>query len=309
MRIIPLVAFLVLIQRPDILMIDYTVNLFSSPFLLLGRFLKTKTKVVMDIRTLPVIPETFHREIKTFHLSLKVARRTCQGLTFITPAMRDYCLERVSLKQKKYKVWSSGFAENLFDPQRCDKVQKDGFELFYHGGISLSRGIGNLIRSVSILRQKGYPVTLKLVGALNGGPVIKALIKQFDLEKSCRIFEPLPYEDIPGLIANADLPVIPFPHFRGWEVSSPIKLMEYMAMGKAMVLTDIRAHRDVVGQSSFVFYARSDDPEDLSEAIGKAYINRENLDQLGKKARELALQKYTWGHQADSLADFLESLT
>ena len=296
--------------KPDVIMIDYSVNLISFPILLLGRLVQIRPKVIMDIRTIPVNVESFPWAIRSFFFSLHMARLSCDGLTFISPFMREYCSRRVNFKNKKISIWTSGFNEELFDPHKYKKTRTDNnFEIFYHGGITLSRGIGSLIRAVRILKDKKYPVSLKLIGNIVNETEIRNLIQESRLEDICTIDRPVPYEQVPQIIKNCDLPVIPFPDFIGWRVSSPIKLLEYLAMGKALVLTNIEAHRNVVDKHEFAFYAETADPEDLAVAIERAYKMRDRLEELGLKARDLALGKYTWGRQARELASFLDSLS
>lgn len=181
------------------------------------------------------------------------------------------------------------------------------FEVFYHGGISLSRGVGSLIKAVRLLQDRAFPVSLTLIGNVVDRKEIREMIRVNELEDTCKIYPPVPHEEIPYWIKNCDLPVLPFPDFIGWRVSSPIKLMEYIAMGKPIVLTDIEAHRHVIDDQEFAFFAPSSAPEDLATAIERAYRKRDEFDILGKKARELALNHYTWDYQANKLISFIES--
>jgi glycosyltransferase involved in cell wall biosynthesis len=131
------------------------------------------------------------------------------------------------------------------------------------------------------------------------------MIRDHDLDAVCKVYPPVPHKDIPQWIKNCDLPVIPLPDFIGWRVSSPIKLMEYMAMGKSIVLTDIEAHRHVVDHHEFAFFTKTSQPEDLVGAVKEAYRCRSELEKRGENAREIVLDLYTWDHQAKKLLDFI----
>jgi len=294
-----------LITRPDIIIFDYIINLMIFPLLLIKKLYNKKTKIIMDIRTIPVKRMGFFWRHKTFLSSLYIAKCSCDGITFITPFMRDYYSQKINFKDIKTAVWTSGFAEGLFDTKKYQRNRgKKTFELFYHGGISLSRGIGSLIQAVKILKENNLPVSLKLIGNIMDRHAIENIIQKSHLWDVCKILQPVSYEKIPQMIIDCDLPVIPFPDFLGWRVSSPIKLMEYMALGKSIVLTDIEAHRNVVGNNDFAFYANSSKPEELAEAIERAYRSRDKLEIFGNKAREIALEKYTWRYQATKFYNF-----
>ncbi len=297
------------IERPDVLLIDYPVNLITAPLLLASRIFRRRTKVVMDVRTLPVDVRRFRWTVRLFFASLFLARLQCDGVTFITEEMSRYCAAHVSLGRTKRGIWTSGFNPALFDPERFEKRPKTGrFRLFYHGGLSLSRGIGSLVQAARLLEDKGLPVDLTLIGTCVDGDALQDMIKSNGLGETCRILAPVSYERIPRLIMDCDLPVIPLPDFVAWRVSSPIKLIEYMAMGKSMVVTDIAAHRGVLGDADFAFYARDSSPGSLAEAIDGAYRKRGVLDVLGRKAREMALDGYSWGRQAERLLAFFQSV-
>jgi len=297
------------IIKPNIIIIDYSGNLIFFPLLLIRKLLISKVKIVMDIRTLPVNLKSFNWSIKIFLFSLYLSNFTCDGITFISPFMRKYCSKYINFQHKKTSIWSSGFNNKLFDPKKYRKIKtNNNFEIFYHGGLSLSRGIGNLIYAIKILKDKNYPISLCLIGNIVDKEKIKYLIHKNSLTDICKLHAPVAYEKIPQMIKNCDLPIVPLPNFIGWMVSSPIKLFEYMAMGKSIVLTDIEAHRDVVNNSKFAFFAKSSNPEDIAEAIEAAYIRRSELDILGKEARKIALKNYTWKKQANRLLRFIENL-
>jgi glycosyltransferase involved in cell wall biosynthesis len=297
------------IEKPDILLLDYMVNLITAPLLSAGRLFRSRTKIVLDVRTLPVDVRYFGWTIRWFFASLSLARLQCDGVTFITEEMSRYCAAHVSLGGTKIGIWTSGFKPALFDPDRFEKHPANGtFRLFYHGGLSLSRGIGSLVLAAKVLKDNGMPVDLTLIGNCVDGGALLDIIKGHGLQRICRILAPVPYEQVPRLIKDCDLPVIPLPDFVGWRVSSPIKLIEYMAMGKSMVVTDIPAHRAVLGDSDFAFYSEDSRPESLAGAIQKAYQKRGDLDSLGRKAREMALDGYSWGRQAERLLAFFQSV-
>lgn len=295
--------------RPEVIIIDYSGNLIFAPILLMSKLFNKRTKIIMDIRTIPVNQHRFLWNIRIFFLSLYISKFTCDGITFITPFMREYCSKHVSLLNKKTSIWSSGFNKELFDPNKYQYTKTNNtFEIFYHGGLSISRGIGSLIEGIKILKSKNYPVSLKLIGNMVDEKEIKNLIKKNNLEGLCQILPTVSYEEIPQIIKDSDLPIIPLPDFIGWRVSSPLKLMEYMAMGKSIILTDIEAHRNVVDNCEFAFFAESSSPDDIAKAIEQAYKRRNDLDRLGKYARKIALNEFTWENQANKLIKFIESV-
>ena len=111
---------------------------------------------------------------------------------------------------------------------------------------------------------------------------------------------------MPAYVALSDVGLLPFPNLMWWRVSSPIKLMEYMAMRKPVIVTDIEAHREVLGEREMAIYVKDNQPESLAEGIMQAYHKRKTLKNPGRQARQLVESRYTWKKQAEKLALFLE---
>lgn len=299
--------YLTFFLKTNVVILDYMILLVSWPSILFSKIFDGSIKYILDIRTLPVNKERFKTEFKIFQLSFRIACKLCDGISFITPFMKEFLLANVKHINLPTVIWSSGFNEHLFRPTENHKRTKD-FVLFYHGGLSLSRGVLELIKVTKYLKDDGLPVKLKLIGNIVDKEKLYEFIHENRMEDYCSISAPVEIEKIPGLIAECDLPVVPLSHFIGWRVSSPLKLMEYLAMGKCVVATDIEAHRDVMGSMPFAFYAKSEKAEDLKEAIELAYENKHQFNEYGKLARRFVLEKYTWRIQANNLINFLDNL-
>jgi len=81
-----------------------------------------------------------------------------------------------------------------------------------------------------------------------------------------------------------------------------------LAMEKVVILTDIPAHRAVIGESPCGIYIKSISPQEIAKAIGIAYLNRENLGEMGKIGREIIDREYVWKKVAIDLEKYLQSI-
>jgi len=80
-------------------------------------------------------------------------------------------------------------------------------------------------------------------------------------------------------------------------------------MGTPVVVTEIEAHRDVLGRSPAAFFAPDGRPSSLAAAIIRAADRGANLPQLGLELRELAASCYQWRQQATALEELLLRIT
>jgi glycosyltransferase involved in cell wall biosynthesis len=291
--------------RHDILLFD------TNNFYLLKKAYELRKKygyrTVLDVRTIPVNPLKLRNAVEKyfFRKSVRFAAEKFNGITYITEEMERHCMKKWSLPEHRSMVWTSGVNTHKFIPRR-NKHRKGIFTLMYHGNVTKNRGLDNLIRALYILQPDDMKVLM--LGSGQGLSYVKRLVSMFRLDDKVIFHAPVPYEKVAAYINQADAGVLPFPDWEGWNTSSPLKLFEYLACGRPVVATKIPAHWNMLQGKPFVFWAEESTPEELAEAIKKAYKARNQYKKLGEKAREFIKHKYTWDIQAEKLERFLKEL-
>ena len=291
----------------------------SSPFfgLLLWKPLLSRLiglKVVLDIRSTPTYsPAGLRNHLRTleFNLSIHVAKKMFEGITTITALMRKEICERFRIDLNVIGVWSSGVSSSLFSPEKYTRQRMDlrrklnlggKFVVFYHG--SHRPGLGECVRSFKTIAMGHRDIVLFLLG---GGTTytLADLAERNKLQRSVIIHDPVDYADVPKYIAMCDIGIVPLPNSHYWRYQCPLKLLEYLAMAKPVILTDIPAHRSVVGKEKCGVYISSTNPVEISKAILYAYGNKEKLEEWGASGREIVCREYDWGKKAKDLEDYL----
>jgi glycosyltransferase involved in cell wall biosynthesis len=298
---------LVLSGSDNVIIVNQDLVKHVLPARRINRLLGKNNKFVIDIRTTPTDPENFEEDMKTFHRSFRKAVRYFDGLSFITPFMEKYIMKEYR-KNLPTVHWSSGVDTELFNPELYSEGKpNEHFTIFYHGGISESRGNLDLIKACELLVKRGYKIQLVQIGICVDTSIPK-YVEQTGIEEWCKLLPPVPLKEIPRLVSNADLPVMPFPNFMAWRVSSPIKLMEYLAMGKKVLAPNIEAFTDVFHENpQLVFYfeaGKADQAEAIAGQIA-AIIDNDLLKDINRKeCVDFVTQRYTWKIQANKLIDF-----
>ncbi len=96
------------------------------------------------------------------------------------------------------------------------------------------------------------------------------------------------------------------PHSFVYEFSTSISLLEFMAWGKANVVTDIGSVRDFVGDSALVVKAENE--KAMAKGIIELIENKKQRKELEKKARKRVEEKYSIKKSADELEKIYEEL-
>ena len=289
-------------------------SVFSSIFLLLLRKI-LKILLILDIRTIPVenVPE---RRAVRFKWSCKFAAKYFDGASFITNGTKEIIESEFNIIFKKYTIWSSGVNINIFNPDiKKDTLKnqiiyqiRNKFVLFYHGSISENRGIQYILETIN--RLKDEISNILFISLSNNNQLIRQYCDNKNLKITDNLLlldEKLENEEVPKYIKLADVCIVPLPRIEWCEISSPLKLMEYLAMEKPLILSNIKAHLEVVPEDSeFCNYFNPDIKYSLDKAIFDSFHNIENLKSKAFQGRELVKKKYTWDKQAKKLLQLFE---
>ena len=109
-------------------------------------------------------------------------------------------------------------------------------------------------------------------------------------------------EDIRAAIAAASVVVVPLRIGGG----TRLKVVEAMALGKAMVSTTIGAEGIAVVHERHALIA--DEAGDFARAVLRLLDNRSLAGRLGSAARQLAVERYSWRAATDRLLAFYSEL-
>lgn len=235
------------------------------------------------------------------------------GITVISPAMKDYLVRTYNMDNVNIGMWSSGISQSIFT-KKCGDVSfeppfnSNKYIILYHGILTKNRGLFESVQSLIHMPTIKSNVILLFLGSGQARDDLQTMINHLCLNDNVLIHDPVPYERIPDYINAVDVGLIPLPNTLGWQVSSPLKLLEYLVMGKPVIVSNIEAHRNVIGDSKYGIYLDSVTPQAIAKAIEYAYAHRVDLAKAGAEARKMILERYTWKFQADNLSRYLIAL-
>lgn len=308
----------ILKNKPDFIILQPDISIISSIFVKLLQKAQN-FKLILDVRTTPVEISGIRGFLKKFWYSVSVliAKKHFEGITTITHPMSHEVCNDFNIDPKKIGVWTSAVNTELFNKTEYfneslvlkNKLKLDGkFVVFYHGAFSDNRGLKETIAAIELSVDLNPDIVLFLLG---DGPSVfslKKMVSEKSLENNVIIHEPVKHDVVPLFIYFADVCIVPLPDHPYWRCQSPLKLLEYLAMEKPVILTDIPAHRNIVKNKKCGIYISSINPMDIANAIKYSYGNKENLVNWGKIGRTLVDEEYTWNKVISDLENYLESL-
>lgn len=160
----------------------------------------------------------------------------------------------------------------------------DHFKIGYVGRLSPEKNLETLLSAFKDFKSSvDSPCKLILVGDGDSRITLEALAIKLGIDKYVEFtgFQ----IDIKPILSTLDVFVLP-----SKSEGTPISLLEAMAVGKAIIASDIPPIREIVedGKETFLFDPYS--PARLKDAIFKLYHNLELRRKLGENARKKANQ-------------------
>jgi glycosyltransferase involved in cell wall biosynthesis len=295
-------------NKVDMVIIDG--DQIFSPFIIMMKLMHIP--IVWDIRSLPIDCDKSLLHDISFYLTNYLAN----ALTTITPELKNFLQKTYNLYDKKIGLWPSGVSMQTFSVDNAplkspNTVKKNKFTLIHHGTYSPTRGIEELIQSIKqIPNSIRNDIQLLLVGIPKEKiQDLYALAKQLNVEKQITIILPVKLKEIPAYIQSADVGVIPLPpENKWWKVSVPLKTLEYLAMAKPIIVTDIPFHRKIIQECKCGRIAQTGNPEDIAKEITYLYEHQNELAIMGEKGQRLIENKYTWENIACYLETFINEI-
>ena len=185
----------------------------------------------------------------------------------------------------------------LFDPSRHPRraFMRDGcLRLVHHSNLQRIYGLDVAIDGLARLRES-IDWQLDVYGDGPYRSQIEAAIDRTGTRNRVTLHGRVPMDDLPRLIADADIglvPSLPEPYL---QYSLSTKLLEYAAMGVPTVATDLATFRHHFTDAALRFVPGSD-PYALARAIESLVDDPEGTTAMGLEARRQAAA-YDWEAQ------------
>ncbi|MEP7082068.1 MAG: glycosyltransferase family 4 protein [Chloroflexota bacterium] len=196
----------------------------------------------------------------------------------------------------------------LFDPSRHPRREfmADGeLRLVHHSNLQRIYGLDRAIDGLARLRE-GLRWRLDVYGDGPWRPQVEASIARNGLEERIALHGRVPIDDLPGLLAVADVglvPSLPLPYL---QYSLSTKLLEYAAMGVPIVASDLATFRHHFTDAAIRFVPGGD-PDALARALEALVDDPAATVAMGLEARRQA-GAYDWEVQRARYLEIVERL-
>jgi glycosyltransferase involved in cell wall biosynthesis len=216
----------------------------------------------------------------------------------ITRALADELAARYGRRDRVFVV-PDGAAPPLARPCR-DGASGARPVAAYAGHLYPWKGVDVFVRALALAPS----VDGLIVGGHPGEPDLQrvtTLAREVGVTDRLEITGLVPPADVPSRLAGAAMLVLPNTASATSErYTSPLKLFEYLHLGRAIVASDLTAVREVLTHEETALLVPPGDARSLAQALERLAADLALATRLGQAADRLAA-RYTWAARAERL--------
>lgn len=233
------------------------------------------------------------RSLETF-----VARRAGAVVGIAKPILDD--LQMRGVKPKRLFHVPNGVDAQAFHPAPRDVELAEELRLGkepvlgFIGTLYRYEGIAWLVRAVIELRRRGTPCQLLVAGYGEDFKDIESAVRTEGAADYIRLLGTIPHDQVRRYYSLMDLMVYPRHSTRLTELVSPLKPLEALASGKAILASNIGGIRELVEAEKTALLFQPNNIDDFCRQAQRLIQQEDLRRELGEQARQLILRDKDW---------------
>jgi glycosyltransferase involved in cell wall biosynthesis len=241
-------------------------------------------------------------------LAFQIVKKTLKHADLVISVIHPSALAKFRISPQKIFAVTNGVDLSITKPKGLKRSNAE-FRVFYIGFLMKERGLDLMLHAMAMLKGKIEGLKLILVGDARREDVVylNRTIKKSGLEELVDFHGRLSHEDVLTLMEVSDVCLFPFPRIETVNCIYPVKIFEYMAMGKAIVATRLKGISEVIRDEVNGLLVGPDDPREMADAIFKIHENPNLRKRLEVNAQKDA-EKYDWKIINEKINEVISSL-
>ncbi|MEW5860886.1 MAG: glycosyltransferase [Cyanobacteriota bacterium] len=238
------------------------------------------------------------------------AYQECDILVCVTEALKEIIVREANIPPDKVIVLPNGVDTSVFNPEHHQpKRVFDNFTIGFVGVLYAWQGIEDLLEALHELRTEGLDMSLVIIGDGQMRTQWEALSQNLGLTNNVKFVGQVPWNEVPAYIAGFDVGYSGHVKLQiGKMYHSPLKIYEYMAMGKPVLASAFEDAQRVLREGETGFLFQSGDKQELKSALVKAYKSQASLAEMGRQAHEEILLNHSWIARVETLIKTVDQI-
>jgi glycosyltransferase involved in cell wall biosynthesis len=173
--------------------------------------------------------------------------------------------------------------------------------LLYVGDLSILKGIDILLSACNILKRRGVPFSLTIIGDGKMKVQLKSMVGRMGLSEEIHFLGKVQRHMLGGYYQAADLVCVP-----SLSDSLPTVVLESLVSGTPVIGSDVGGMPFMVQEGHNGLLVSPKNYEALADAMEGLYKNPEKLAQLKENARPSVLSRFSWTSIGKRIYELIE---
>lgn len=274
--------------------IEHSDVLYTRDYLLALLFSHTKM-VCLEIHQIPTSTFLFKQAIRNPQLFVVLNENL------------KHILINMGVEASRIHVFASGVELQEFniditkeEARKSSELPVDKPIVMYTGHLYPWKGVDTLAQAAKTMQETLFV----FVGGIE--PELTQFKEKYKQYKNIIVRPFVQREKIPQYLKSADVLVIPNSQHEkiSAQYTSPLKLFEYMASKRPIVVSDLPSMRAVLSEHN-AFFAEADNAASFSEVIQRVFESKESAARIAEQAFQ-DVGKYTWEKRAKDILSLIE---
>lgn len=278
----------------------------------------TGAKIILDIHD--AMPEVFISKFpgKKYAILLALVRLEEKiSVMFSDAVITANAHFRANMKNRGVKPAKFVVVKNFPDPELFNSnilretrpAADDQFTLIFPGTLAARYGLDVAIRALPLLQDRIKSLKLIIIGPQNEyyKLVLLPLVQELNVAGSVEFKPPMPNDQIPAQLAQADLGIYPAMPDSHMTIAIPGKLLEFAAMGLPFVSSRLQIVEEMFDEGSLLFFEPGNEKE-FADCVVRLYENPAMRAEIAARAEQIYNQRHSGGSELQVYWDLLEEL-
>jgi glycosyltransferase involved in cell wall biosynthesis len=173
--------------------------------------------------------------------------------------------------------------------------------LIYAGTVPLNHDLDLAVRAVADLRAAGRDLRWVIVASGDGLPSLQQAVRDAGLGAVADFHAFMPHDRLVELLVAADIAVYPYRDTPINRAKCSGKVVDYMACGKPMVVSDVGMNREYVAHGRSGLLTPPGDAPAFRQALAALLADPEGAARMGRAAQDRVWDLFDWDRRAGML--------
>lgn len=273
--------------------------------------------VIHDVHDL--MPELFlekfaagekHWVVRALKTQERWAGKFASAVLTVEARLKDILAER-GIPRDNIHVLMNLPDDRIFAPREASspaKPQNAPYIMVYHGTLAHRLGLDIAIEAMAKAKDAIPRVELRIIGAGEERDRLIALRDTLGLQSLVTFSDGfVPVEQIPALISDADVGLVPLRIHSGTDIMLPTKLLEYVAMGIPCIVPKTGTIARYFDEEMVRFF-EAENSDALAVAIVELYRDPEKRNRLAQQATKRFGRIYRWSEHKKVYTNLVDRL-